>query len=183
MTLYTKIMRKIRKTAKINIREMHKRNYGYAVLELLFYIAFFVTLSLVVIEAMIIMSKSFKETSIYAEFAQSGFIMERMSREIRGSYDINSVSATDLVLNTKDDTGMDKIVEFLFSGGNIKLLENGVLTGNLNAPNIAITSLVFTQIITTKGKAVKISLTIRDNNDTQGRLLNFYDTITLRGSY
>lgn len=161
----------------------NKTKHGYAILELLFYIAFFAILSLVAIEAMITMARSFKETSIYAEFTQNGSIMERMSREIRGSYEISSISAADLVLNTKDDTGANKTVEFLFSGGNIELLENGVLTGNLNTPNITATALIFTEIITAKGKAVKISLTLRDNNDTQGRLENFYDTIVLRGDY
>lgn len=169
-------MRTLQKTAKNNKR-------GYAVLELLFYIAFFVTLSLVVIEAMITMARSFKETALQAELVQSGTIIERISREIRSSYDINSISATNLVLNTTDGVGANKTVEFLFSGSNLQLLENSILTGNLNTSNIVITALTFTQITTAKGKAVKVSLTLRSINDKLARIQNFYDTVVLRGNY
>lgn len=156
-----------------------KTKQGYAVLELLFYIAFFVVLSLVAIEAMITMAKSFKETSIYAELIQGGNIIERMSREIRQASSINSISANNLTFNT----GVSNTMEFKFISPDIQLWDNGSNIGNLNSPNIAVTALTFTQITTAKGKAVKVFFTLRDNNDALGRLENFYDTITLRGSY
>lgn len=157
---------------------------GYAVLELIFYIALFVILSLVVIDAMITMARSFKETSIQGEFVEAGTIMERMSREIRGSYDIDLAStSTDLRLNTTDSAGALKTVEFLLSGSNVQLIENNVLTGNLNTPNIVVTGLTFTQIATVKSKAVKVVLSIRVGNDNSARIQDFYNTIVLRGSY
>src|SRR3989338_11636378 len=70
--------------------------YGYAILELLFYVVFFSILSLVVINAMITMARVFRETAVYAELVQSGVIMERIGREIRTSYDISSISSSDL---------------------------------------------------------------------------------------
>jgi len=155
------------------IKIIKKRN-GYAILELIFYIAFFSILAMVIINAMIAMARSFRESSVQSEFVQSGIIMERMSREIRASSSIVSISATDLKLNA---------VEFKLSGSNIQLLENDILTGNLNTPNITVTALAFTQITTTKGKAVKIVLTIKSANDTLARPQNFYDTIVLRGDY
>src|SRR3989344_9269338 len=79
-----------------------KKNSGYSILELLFYIAFFVTFSLFVINAMIMMTKSFKETSIYGELAQGGVILERIGREIRQADNISSISVNDLILNTTD---------------------------------------------------------------------------------
>lgn len=160
-----------------------KTKNGYATLELLFYIALFAILTLVVINSMITMAKSFRESSIQAEFMQSGTIMERMSREIRGAYDIGASSATDLVLNTKDINGVNKTVKFSLSGSNIQLLENDVLVGDLNAPNITVTVLSFTQINTAQGKAVKVFLTLKANDDPAGRLQNFYDTVVLRGIY
>ena len=155
----------------------------YALVELVFYIVLFAILSLLVIDAMITMAKAFKETTIQAELVESNAIMERISREIRGSYDINTISTSDLKLNTKDDAGANKTVEFLLSGSDIQLLENSVLTGNLNTPNITVSNLTFTQITTTAGKAVKISLTVRSDNDAQNRSVDFYNTVTLRGSY
>lgn len=167
----------------MKIFKKNKIKSGYALLELLFYIAFFAVLSLIVIDAMVVMAGSFKETTLQAELMQGGTIMERMSREIRQAYDINSISANDLKLNTKDSSGADKTVEFLLSGSNLQLLENAVFTGNLNTPNISITALTFTQITTAKGKAVKVFFTIKSANDTLGRTQDFYDTIALRGSY
>ncbi|KKR70242.1 MAG: hypothetical protein UU13_C0010G0007 [Candidatus Nomurabacteria bacterium GW2011_GWB1_40_7] len=160
-----------------------KKKNGYAVLELLFYIAFFVALSLIVIDAMVTMAGSFRETAIQAELAQSGSILERIGREIRTSHDISSVSAADLTLSAKDADGADKTVRFLLSGSDAQLLENGVLVGNLNTPNISVMTLSFAPITTAKGKAVKILLTVKSNNDASNRIVDFYDTVVLRGSY
>jgi|SRR3989344_3533728 len=156
---------------------------GYTILELLFYITFFSIFSFVVINAMITMSRSFRETSIQGELVQSGLIMERMCREIRAAYGINSINANDLVLNTKDDADVNKTVKFSLSGSNIQLIENNVVTGNLNTSNIIITDLTFTQITTIAGKAVKIVLSVRSSNDSLNRIVDFYDTIVLRGDY
>ena len=160
-----------------------KTNRGVSLIETLFYIVLFTLLSIVVTNAMITMMKSFKETAVQRELAQSGTIMEIMSREIKKAYDISFLSSTDLVLNTKDDSNNNKTVEFVLSGSNLLFKENNVLTGNLNVPNITIVSLTFTQIITTKGKAVKITLSVRSKGDTTPNTENFYDTIVLRGSY
>lgn len=165
------------------IFENNKRNGGYAILELLFYIALFSVLSFVIINAMIAMSKSFKETVVQVELMQSVNILERISREIRGAYGINTISVNNLVLNTKDEADVDKTVQFLVSGSNLQLLENGVLIGNLNTPKLQVTSLSFSEIITTQGKAIKVFLTVRSVNDTTGRTENFYNTVVLRGDY
>lgn len=156
-----------------------KRKQGYAILELLFYIAFFSILSFVVINSMITMARSFKETTILGELVQSGNIMERISREIRQANGINSISANDLVLNT----GTNKTVEFLFSNSNAQFLEDDIFTGNLNTSNIIVAGLTFNQITTVKGKAVKVVLSVRSANDTSGRIYDFNNTVVLRGSY
>src|SRR3989338_4925910 len=110
------------KITKLKIKNYKK---GYAILELLFYIAFFAILSLVVINAMIVMTRAFRETSIQGEVIQSGVIMERISREVRQAYNISSISATDLNLDSTANGGANKTVEFLLSGTDIQLLENG----------------------------------------------------------
>ncbi|MFA5777959.1 MAG: hypothetical protein WC870_00485 [Candidatus Paceibacterota bacterium] len=168
----------------IKIFEKQKKGNGYAVLELIFYISLFVVLSLVVIDAMITMARSFRETSIQAEFVQSGTMMERMSREIRTSYDIDVTSTeADLKLNTKDDDGVEKIIEFKLVGSDIQLWDAGINIGNLNTPNIIVSALTFTQITTAKGKAIRVFLTIKSANDILSRTQDFYDTVVLRGSY
>lgn len=160
-----------------------KNQKGYTLVETLFYIALFIILSTAVINALITMTQAFKETTINAEFVQSSSIMERMSREIRQANGINYLNAGDLKLNTKDEAGPDKIIEFLLSGSNIQLLENSVLVGNLNTPNIEVVNVIFTELNTSKGKAVKIFLTVKSKRSPVARTADFYDTVVLRGDY
>ena len=167
------------------IKNINNKKRGYTLLEIIFYIAIFSVLTLVVIDAIIVMTKAFKETSIQTNFVQSSTIMERISREIRKATGINSINnnGNNLILDTKDDAGDNKTVEFLLSGSDLQLKENDILIGNLNTPNIIITNLSFTQITTTKGLAVRVIFSARSSKDGSGRIEDFYDTIVLRGKY
>lgn len=156
---------------------------GYAILELLFYISFFAVLALAVIAALMSMSRTFKETAINAEIIRGGSIMDRMAAEIRQAYDINVVGVTNLKLNTTNDAGGNATVEFSLSGTNVELRENDALVGNLNSPDIIVTALNFTSIITSSGKTIKTFMSLSSADDPSGRTFDFYDTITLRGSY
>jgi len=156
---------------------------GYAILETLFYISLFAIFSITIINSMIMMTKAFKETTIQAELAQGGNILERISREIRNAYGINALAANSLKLNTTDEAGANKTVEFSLSASNARLLENDVFTGNMNTQNISVVDLSFTQLTTANGLAVKMFLSVRSNRDLQNRTANFYDTVVLRGSY
>jgi hypothetical protein len=161
----------------------NKTKNGYAILELLFYISFFVVLSLTVIKTLITMASSFRETAVETELIQSGTILEKMSREIRSAYNLDSVGANDLIFEVRDNNGVTKTEEFVLSGSDLQFFENGVLTGDLNTPKIMITELNFLQITTAKSKAIKISLALRSTDDTSDNTQRFYDTIVLRGSY
>ncbi|HEY4525925.1 MAG TPA: hypothetical protein VJL32_02400 [Candidatus Paceibacterota bacterium] len=158
-------------------------NSGYVLLELLFYISFFAAMSLAVVSALITMAGSFQETAILAKLSESVGIMERIVREIRGANDFVVITAEDIELNTTDEFGVAKTIEFLLDGTDVKLLEDDVLIGSLNAPGMSVSALSFTQITTSAGKAVKISLSLGSENDKLGRTFDFYDTIVLRGSY
>lgn len=160
-----------------------KINTGFVLLEMLFYITLVAVLSFAVINSLITMTKSFKETSIQADFVQSGNIMERMSREIKQAHSIYSISTSDLKLNTEDELGNDKTIRFYLSGSNLQLFENDVLTGNLNSSTIQVTALSFTQITTTVGKAIKVTMSVRSTKDITARIENFYSTVVLRGDY
>jgi len=159
------------------------KNSGYAVLELLFYIALFAVLSLASINSMVTMTKSLRETSIQSQLLESGNIVERITREIRQAYGVSSITASTLVLNTTDDVGANKTVQFSLSGGNVELRENGSLTGNLNTPNINVSALSFTQITTAKGLSIKFSITVVSRSDVLNRSKTFYNTVVLRGDY
>ncbi len=160
-----------------------KTNGGYTLVELVFYVSLFAVLTLSVINAMITMTKSFRETSINVQLTQSSNIMERISREVRQASAVTVSSPTNITLTTTDSAGSPKTVQFILSGSNIQLLENGASVGNLNSPRIVVTGLTFTEITTVEGKALKIFFTVRSTTDTQGRLIDFYDTVVLRGGY
>ncbi len=165
------------------IKNKSKTKSGYTLLETIFYIVLFAVISIAVINAMVTMTKAFRETTIQEGLAQGGNIIERISREIRQAYGINSISADSLKLNTTDSAGTNKTMEFSFSGPNLRFSEDDVFTGNLNTPNVTVMNLTFTQINTEKGAAVKVYLTVKSNHDSQNRTADFYDTAVLRGSY
>ena len=156
---------------------------GYAVLELLFYIAFFAILTTVVINAMIAMTTSFRETGVYTDLMRTGNVMERMSREIRRANGVQTLSGSLLKLNTTDEADLASTVQFSLTGDDVSLYENDTLIGGLNAEDVEITALSFTEITTTEGKAIKVVLSARSKNDKYGRTADFYDTVVMRGSY
>jgi len=173
------------KNFKRTIINSAKNNKGISMIELLFYIAIFSVLFLVVINSMIFMTRSFRETVVNTDLTQSTSVMERISREIKNATSINTLSATSLKLNTIDAISQDvSTITFTLNGTNIEMYDgNNALIGNLNSPNVAITALSFVQITTTEGTAVKIFMTVKSNHYNSVRTENFYDTVVLRGDY
>lgn len=165
------------------IKKGIKNSSGYALLETLFYVFFLGVLSIVVINSILVMTKSFKETRRQTEIVQSSHIMERISREIKQAYSIASISSTSLRLNTRDAAGTSKTIEFTLLGTDLRLLDNGTFIGNLNLPSILISNLSFTEITTSRGTAVKVSFSVGSNRDLLNRTYDFYNTAVLRGAY
>lgn len=165
------------------IKNKFKKNSGFALLETLFYVIFLGILSVVVINSLIIMTKSFRETKRQTEIVQSSHIMERISREIKQANSISAISSSSLTLNTEDSSGTPKTIQFDLSNGNLRLIDNGAFLGNLNLPSITISNLSFTEITTSSGKGVKVSFSVTSNSDVLSRAYDFYNTVVLRGSY
>lgn len=158
-------------------------NKGFTLIEMMFYIVLVVMLTISVVSSLVVMTKAFKETSIQGHFVESANIIERISREIRQAYGINTISSSDLKLNTKDEADNNKTVRFVLTGSNLELYENDVLTGNLNTSTVQVTALSFTQITTPKGIAVKIIMSVRSTKDPAARVEDFFSTVVLRGDY
>ncbi|MFA5933887.1 MAG: hypothetical protein WC795_01535 [Candidatus Paceibacterota bacterium] len=163
---------------------------GATIFELLVYILIFSLTSIFVIDAVIVMTKSFAETRSNHDLLDGGLnALERMSREIRlaksidGSNSTLDVSPGVLFLNTTDDAGNTKTVEFYLNNGVLTLKENGAVSGVLVGQNISVTNLVFRQITTVQGSAIKVELTVQDTRGSAHRTEDFYDTIILRGDY
>ena len=169
------------------IKRNLKNNKGITLMETVFYVSIFALMSIVIINCLIVMMKSYKETIITRNLVQGGIMIEKISREIRQAYDIDPASTgTDLKLLTTDNSGNPRTVEFEYDQtGLMAIVENGVSFGDLTISNVKVANnFAFTPITTAKGKAVKIHLNIRSTNDTTGLYVqDFDDTIVLRGSY
>ncbi|HEY4478171.1 MAG TPA: prepilin-type N-terminal cleavage/methylation domain-containing protein [Candidatus Paceibacterota bacterium] len=163
------------------IKSQNKK--GFTLLEMVFYVALFSVISLILVQAIITMVASFRETQITADINQTNQVLERVSREIRQAISISTITATNLKLNTTDSSGNAATITFTLAGTNLELRQNDVLIGNLNSTNLNITALTFTQITTSNSSAVKIEMTVTSNRYGSVRTANFYDTLVLRGSY
>jgi len=160
-----------------------KRNSGASILETIFYIALLLAFSILIINALFTMTKAFKGTTIQSDLMHGGTIMERISREIRQAKSIVFITPNSIKLNSIDETGTDKTIEFNFSNSNINLTENETLVGNLNSLDVSVVNLSFLQINTTNSIAIKIFLTIKSNKDSTWREESFYNTVVFRGIY
>jgi len=173
---------------KENNNSNKNRKSGYSLVETLVYVAIFSILSVVVVRTIVVMMRSFSETVVIRDFLKTSFIMERVSREIRIAESTDPTSIFDsspgyLKINSTDDSGNPKIVEFQLIGTDLQLKENSVVIGNLNIANIKIISLIFRQISTPQGEAIKIEMSIQNIHDKSARIENFYDTVEMRGGY
>ncbi len=163
---------------------------GFTLVEMIIYIAFFAILSVVAINATIMVMRSFYSLRITQSISQSATTaMERMSREIRSAYNINTANSTfdtspgRLTVLTKDEIGTLLTVEFYVTAGNqINMKINGADQGSLMTKTVSVTNLIFRQITTTNTKAVKIEMTLTDNRSGITKTNKYYDTIVLRGS-
>lgn len=167
----------------------HKQlNKGYNLVEVIVYVAIFAIISIVVINGILISMSSFIAARSNRALANAGFdVMERMSREIRGAISVEPTGTTtgshpgSLVLHTLDEVGDPATVSFNVVSDIVMLSENGVLSGDLFDDDIKVTNLVFTEITTAQGVAVKVELTLEHIASAQSE--DFYNTVALRGSY
>ena len=168
---------------------MRNKKHGFTLVEMIIYIAFFAVLSVLAIESTIIVMKSFYSIRLTQNINQSATVgLERMSREIRNAYDIDTTQSTfgvnpgRLTLRTKDASGVNTTIEFYVSGSQLFIKEGVVDRGSLMTKNAVLTNLVFRQIANPNSRAVKIEMAIRDTRGVLQKDVNFYDTIILRGS-
>lgn len=167
-----------------------KKNKGYSVIEIIIYLAIFAFLSVTVINSFIVVLGSFNITRTNRDLLESGSTaMERISKEIRQAYDVDTVNSIflstpgSLQLNSTNSSGTASVIKFSVSSNALNMYQDGVLVGNLLGQNISPTNLVFRRIVTTNGEAIKIELTLQDTRNKDHPSASFYDTVILRGEY
>jgi type II secretory pathway pseudopilin PulG len=167
-----------------------KKNHGYTMIETLIYLSLFAVLSILVINALITVMSSFSATRTNRDLLEAGSTsMERISREIRRAETIDLENSTlssspgVLQLYTTSNSEDSQTLRFITLNGVLKLYRDGAFVDNLIGQNITVTSLFFRRIITSQGEAIKIEMTLRDNNSKFLQTSNFYNTIILKGEY
>jgi hypothetical protein len=165
----------------INLNKKNK--CGYALMEIVFYISLFAIISILVINSMIIMMNSFKETKINFQLSSGANIAERISREIKQADSIFSITGTSLSLNTKDINDVSKKITFSLVNNNIQYSENDILIGNLNDSNLIINNLFFSSVSTNKSSAVRFTMSVSSAFDSSNKIVDFQNTLILRNNY
>lgn len=165
-----------------------KKNTGTTLVEMLVYVIIFSFLSVVVFNAIINMTNSFKAVAVDTELMKTSSVIERMSREIRNSYDIAGLVSGDYIkLNYTNESGQPDSRVIKFTNNNLELWEDEYSTGNLlgqlNSENLEIVSASFSQITTNEGKAIRFNITSRPRLYGSAKEANFQNTIVLRGAY
>lgn len=169
---------------------MRNKAQGFSLVEMVIYISIFALLAVVVINSFAVVIGSFNETRTNRDLLESGnSALERISREIRLAQSIDAAGSTFAVtpgildLNSTDASNNPRTVTFAVSNGALNLTQNGTLTGNLLNDNVDVTSLIFRQITTTEGSAVKVEMVLEDQRGKARKSATFYDTVILRGNY
>ena len=172
------------------MRRRSTNQSGYSLVEAVIYTALVALLSVLLIGCLFIMYRSFKETRANRDLLDSAHTaMERMTREIHTAASVDSAASTlgtspgVLRLNTTDSGGSAKTIQFGLSSGTIQMQDSGSYYGDLTTNKVSISSLVFTEITTTSGTAVRVELSMQALRSPSNKSISLSDTIALRGSY
>ncbi len=166
------------------MRYTHKTD-GYSLVELLVYIGLFVAISLVIIQSLLFLMKTYTNARQYRTLQQSAeTILERITREVRLSSTVESASSSfGTTLGTLATSGVD-------SGGNGFANTISVVSGRaqittngsssyLSDTNVTVSELTFWNITTTVGSAVRVKLTLQTTGSPSVSA-TFYTTAILR---
>jgi len=166
--------------------QRNKKESGFSLIESVIYLALFVMLSSLLIDSLIIMSKSYIETRVNRDLLDSMNVpFERMTRDIRGASSV--VFGSSSVFGTNPGT---LTIENPNSGTESFSLVNGAVyfTGsdgasNLTSNEVYVDSLIFRNISTSQGSAIKIEMTLHSLRSSSARSISLSDTVALRGDY
>lgn len=159
---------------------------GFALIELLVYIAVLSLALLAIANTLIVITRSYSSVRSIAVVERNAFAFERITREIRGSFGISDADSVfganpgRLFLNTTDVLGSPRTVLFYIEGISLMLKENGGVAQALTSPDVSVVGLVFRKITTPHSLGVKIELTLESGSGASFHRESLYDTVALR---
>jgi len=157
---------------------------GFALAEMIIYIAIMSVISVVIVSVVLTVLKSNTQSYTYNNIKNSAIsVLEKIDRETKQAYNINSAQDGLLVLDSKKTDGSDRQIRIYLDTGILKVDEDDVYIGPLTISGTIVSSITFQKIDTGNSQAVKIEMTIEGREDTFIKSETFYSTIILRGSY
>lgn len=139
---------------------------GYSIIELLVYIALFVTISLVVMQSLLFILKTYATARAYRTLQQNGeLVMERITREVRQASSVSpaaSVFASSpgtLALSGEEADTTPYTASIGVSNGVVEFTKTGV-TGQLSSNEVVVNELIFWHIDTLTEDAIRVQLVL-----------------------
>ncbi|HWC57511.1 MAG TPA: hypothetical protein VG621_00965 [Candidatus Paceibacterota bacterium] len=164
-----------------------RRHNGYSLIELVVYIALFILLSLVLIQALVSVMRTYATGARYRALEDNGeLVMERITRELRnGSTATTSTcptTATTITLASTDASGGTHTTIFGLSGGNVTLATDGGSAQAISTSDVTASTLTFCSFTTAVGTGVRVHLVLATTRGTSTTSAAFSSTILLRGT-
>ena len=166
---------------------MQKTNYskGYSVVELVIYVTLFILISVVVIQSLIFVMKTYANARSFRTLQQNGeLVMERITREIRQANTVSVAGSVfgsspgTLTISGTDSGGTPYTDVFSVASGALQLAVNGVIS-NLSSSEVTVSNLTFWNISTAGSEAVRVQLSLTTTN-IPVVTKSFYTTVILR---
>ena len=165
----------------------NKGRRGFSLIEMVVYISILTFMLVIVLEVVFSVTRSQRVIRSVRDIENSALVsLERIERETRGAESISTASSTlgtspgVLVLNSLDEEGGSRTVEFSLLNGQLRLKEDGVDTGALTASGTVVTNLVFRRFASSTVEGIKTELTIESGTSTHYRTESFYSSARLR---
>ena len=163
---------------------------GFSLLEVLIYVSSLVLILAIVSNTFLLMSKSYLDIKVSQDINNSAVnIIERMSREIRWSNEVDSVNSVFnsnlgiLVLNTIDDFGVSVEKKFYIENGILKIKEGFEEPKVLNTENVKVNKMFLVLADSGISKIIKIEIEIEGTVKNNTKIKTFYNSVVMREGY
>ena len=167
-----------------------KKNKGFSMAEILVYITIMTVVMLVIINIVMVVSKSLKQSSEYDSIKNSAISgLEKITKEVKVATSIdldhsvfNSSNGV-LILNSKDGNSVSRVTKFYLDSTLVKVDIDGTYLNTITYSDTKVLSLVFVPISTENSQAVKIEMVVVGGDENSQISEKFYSTVVLRNSY
>lgn len=166
------------------------RKTGVSLVEMLVYIALLTSVTTLVVNGLVTMSRSYTDLRLSKNITTSATTaLSRMVYEIRQAQSIDAGQSTfvtspgQLTLNTTPASGVPTTVRFYVQNSILRVMTGGVDEGQITLSGATVSNLTFTRVQNSISQAIKISLTLQSTVGSKTKTETFYTTAVLRNIY